>query len=90
MAIVWLSLNSLDVTTTHLAMRLGALEVNPIVAGLMGAAGEAATYSLRLLVVLAASALLCKIRWQLLLRPLNVLMAMVIGSNLAIVASSMS
>lgn len=89
MAIVWLSLNALDVTTTHLAMRLGALEANPIVAGLMGTTGEAATYSLRLLVVVAATAVLYNMRWQLLLRPLSVLMALVIISNLAVVASSL-
>lgn len=90
MAIVWLSLNALDVTTTHVAMRLDALEANPIVAGLMGTAGEAATYSLRLLIVLAATVVLYKMRWHLLLRPLGVLMAMVITSNPAVVASSMS
>ncbi len=88
MTIVWLSLNALDVTTTHLAMRLGALEANPIVAGLMGTAGEAATYSLRLLIVLAATVVFYKIGWQLLLRPLSVLMALVITANLAVVAST--
>ena len=89
MAIVWLSLNALDVTTTHVAMRLGALEANPIVAGLMSTAGEAATYSLKLLVVVAATVVFYKTGWQLLLRPLSVLIALVIISNLAIVASSL-
>ena len=53
---MWLALNASDIVTTHLAMRLGALEANPIVAGLIGTAGETTTYSLRLLIVLVAAA----------------------------------
>jgi hypothetical protein len=86
---MWLSLNALDAVTTHLALRLGALEAKTTVGELIGSAGEAATYSLKLLTVLVATALLYKVSWQLLLRPLNVLMVMVIISTLAIVASSM-
>jgi hypothetical protein len=89
MAMVWLSLNALDMTTTHLAIRLGALEANPIAAGPMGTVGEAATYSLSLLIVLAATTVLYNMRWQLLLRPFSVLMALVVISNLAVVASSL-
>jgi len=89
MAIVWLLFNVLDVATTHLALRLGALEANPVMAGFIRVTGETTTYSLKLLIVAVAAALFYKVGWQLLLRPLNMLMAMVLLSNSAVMAISL-
>lgn len=87
--IVWLLFNVLDVATTHLSLRLGALEANPVIAGFIRTTGETATYSLKLLIVAVAAALFYKVGWQLLLRPLNMLMAMVLLSNSAVMAISL-
>ena len=88
-AIVWLLFNVLDVATTHLSLRLGALEANPVMAGFIRTTGETATYSLKLLIVAVAAALFYKVGWQLLLRPLNMLMAMVLLSNSVVMAISL-
>jgi hypothetical protein len=88
-AIVWLLFNVLDVATTHLSLRLGALEANPVMAGFIRTTGEATTYSVKLLIIVVAAALFYKVGWQLLLRPLNMLMAMVLLANSAVIAISL-
>ncbi len=88
-AIVWLLFNVLDVATTHLSLRLGALEANPVMAGFIRTTGETTTYSLKLLIVVVAAVLFYKMGWQLLLRPLNMLMAMVLLSNSVVMAISL-
>ncbi len=87
--IVWLLFNVLDVATTHLSLRLGALEANPVMAGFIRVTGETTTYSVKLLIVAVAAALFYKVGWQLLLRPLNMLMAMVLLSNSAVMVISL-
>jgi hypothetical protein len=88
-AIVWLLFNVLDVATTHLSLRLGALKANPVMAGFIRTTGETTTYSLKLLIVVVAAVLFYKMGWQLLLRPLNMLMAMVLLSNSVVMAISL-
>ena len=88
-AIVWLLFNVSDVATTHLSLRLGAVEANPVMAGFIRTTGETATCSVKLLIVAVAAALFYKVGWQLLLRPLNLLMAMVLLSNSAVMAISL-
>ncbi len=88
-AIVWLLFNVSDVATTHLSLRLGAVEANPVMAGFIRTAGETTTYRVRLLFVAVAAALFYKVGWQLLLRPLNMLMAMVLLSNSVVMAISL-
>ncbi len=88
-AIVWLLFNVLDVATTHLSLRLGALEANSVVTGFIRTTGETATYRVKLLIVVVAAALFYKAGWQLLLRPPNMLMTMVLLSNSVVVASSL-
>ena len=81
---ILLALNALDVLTTHIGLQMGAVEANPMVAGLMGGVGETATYCIKLSVVLAAAVLLCKLGKPLALKWLNVGMAGVVISNLAV------
>ena len=87
---VWLALNALDMLTTHVALQLGAVEANPIVAGLIARSGEAVTYSLKLLLVLAVAALLYKTRRLLLFNWLNLGMGLVIVSNIGVLTYSLS
>jgi hypothetical protein len=88
-ATVWLLFNVLDVATTHLSLRLGAVEANPMMAGFIRITGEATTYSVKLLIIAVAAVLFYKVGWQLLLRPLNMLMAMVLLANSAVIAISL-
>jgi hypothetical protein len=88
-AIVWLLFNLLDVATTHLSLRLGAFEANPVMAGLIRTTGETTAYSVKLMIIAVAAVLFYKVGCQLLLRPLNMLMAMVLLSNSAVIVISL-
>ena len=85
---VLLGLQSLDVLTTHVGLQMGAVEANPVVAGLMGGIGEAAAYAIKMTVVLAAALVLCKLGKPQALKWLNLGMAGVVISNLFILANS--
>ena len=90
MIILWLVLNAFDVLTTIVGLRLGALEANPLTAGLIASTGEVATYTVKLLVALVVVGLLCKLGRRLLLKWVNMVMAVIIVSNVAILAYSFS
>ncbi len=79
-----LALNALDILTTHVGLRLGALEANPMLAGLIGVMGEAATFTVKMFVVVIAAALLCKLRRTAALKWLNLAMAAIVVSNFAV------
>lgn len=83
-----LALNALDVLTTHIGLQMGAVEANPLVAGLMGGVGEATTYAIKISVVLVAALFLCKLGKPLALKWLNLGMATIVISNLAVFAYS--
>lgn len=83
-----LVLNILDVLTTHVGLQLGALEGNPIMAGLIGGVGEAATYAIKLSVVLAVALLICSMGKLQALKWLNLVMGATVVSNLAVFAYS--
>ncbi|MEE8471330.1 MAG: DUF5658 family protein [Dehalococcoidia bacterium] len=85
---ILLALNALDVLTTYIGLQLGAVEANPLVSGLMGGVGEAATYVIKISVVLAAALLLCKLGKPLALKWLNLGMAAIVTSNLVVFAHS--
>ncbi|MEE8374491.1 MAG: DUF5658 family protein [Dehalococcoidia bacterium] len=81
---ILLGLQALDVLTTHIGLQMGAVEANPVVAGLMGGVGEAATYAIKMSVVLTAALVLCKLGKPQALKWLNLGMAGVVVSNLVI------
>jgi hypothetical protein len=84
---ILLALNALDVYTTHIGLQMGAVEANPVVAGLMGGIGEPATYAVKVAVVLAAALVLCRLGKPLALKWLNLGMAGIVISNLVILTS---
>lgn len=88
LAVLWLALNALDVLTTYIGLRLGGLEANPIVAGLMARSGELATYGLKLLIALMVVTLLYKLKMQPLLKWATIGMAAIIVSNIAVLTYS--
>ena len=90
MIILWLVLNAFDVLTTIVGLRLGALEGNPLTAGLIASTDEVATYTVKLLVALVVVGLLCKLGRRPLFKWVNMVMAVIIISNVAILAHSFS
>lgn len=90
MVILWLALNALDVLTTHIGLHFGALEANPIVAGLVARSGEIATYGLKLLFALVVVTLLYKLERQPVFKWANVVMSVIIASNIAVLAYTFS
>lgn len=90
MPILWLALNALDALTTTVGLRLGALEGNPLTAGLIASTGEVATYTVKLLVALVVVGLLCKLGRRPLFKWVNMVMAVIIISNVAILTHSFS
>lgn len=88
--ILWLVLNAFDVLTTFVGLRLGAIEANPIAAGLIASSGEVAAYSLKLLFALVAVALLCKLGRQPLVKWANMVLAAVVVFNVGILIDSVS
>ena len=83
---LWLVLSALDVLTTHLGLRLGAVEANPIMGGLITGLGEFATYGLKLFFALVVAALVHGISRPHLFKWLNLTMGLVIFSNIAVLA----
>ena len=79
-----LALTAMDVLTTYVGLRLGAVEANPLVSGLMSEVGETATYAIKVSVILAAALLFWKQGKPLALKWLNLGIAAVVISNLAI------
>jgi hypothetical protein len=86
---ILVALNVLDVMTTHIGLQMGAVEANPVVAGLMGGFGEGATYLVKVSVVLAAALLLARIGRPQALKWLNLGMAGIVVSNLFILTNSL-
>ena len=87
---ILLVLNALDALTTHVGLQMGAVEANPLVAGLMGGLGEVATYAVKAAVVLAAALVLRRLGKPLALKWLNVAMAGIVLSNLVILYSGLA
>jgi hypothetical protein len=86
MATVWLAFNGLDVLVTYFALRLGAVEANPVFSGLTGAVGEPAGYGLKLLFALVVAIALYRSRRVVLFRWLNLGMAAILIFNFGVLA----
>ena len=86
---ILLALNVLDVLTTHIGLQMGAVEANPVVAGLMGGFGEGATYLVKISIVLAAALLLARLGRPQALKWLNLGMAGIVVSNLFILTNGL-
>lgn len=85
-----LALNLLDTLTTHIGLQLGALEANPIVAGLIGDIGEAPAYAAKLSLVLIAGILLLKLGRTTALSWLNRGMVVIVASNIVVLTYQLS
>ena len=77
-------MNALDVLTTNIGLRLGALEANPLTGGLIYRYGEGTAYGVKLLVALVSVILILKLRKLFLLRWATLLVAVFVVSNAAI------
>ena len=82
---VLLPLHGLDAVTTHIGLQYGAVEANPLMAGLMGCMGEAATYAAKLLLVLLAVALLLKLGKSRVVGLLSLATAAIVSWNVALI-----
>ena len=86
MAKVWLVFNGLDVLTTHVALRVGAVEANPILGELNSKVGEAAGYALKLLLAVVVAVLLYRTGRAFLFKWLNTGLGLVVLFNIAVLA----
>ena len=86
MARVWLIFNGLDVLTTHLALRMGAVEANPIASGLNAAVGEAGGYGLKLFLAVVVALLVYRTGKVVLFKWLNLGMGVIVLFNFAVLA----
>jgi hypothetical protein len=86
MAKIWLVFNGLDVLTTHFALRLGAVEANPILGELNSTVGEAAGYGLKLFLAIVVAFLLYKTRRVFLFKWLNTGLGLVVLFNVGVLA----
>jgi len=79
-----LFLNVLDIITTHIGLKLGASEANPLMSILIGELGEASTYCIKLLVVTIAALLIFRTGKHIILSLLCLGMTAVVLSNVII------
>jgi hypothetical protein len=83
-----LTLNALDILTTHSGLQSGAAEANVMMDKLFCSIGEAATYVLKISFVLAAAVVICRLGKPQALKWLNLTMALIVVSNLIILTQS--
>lgn len=81
-------LNILDILTTHIGLKTGASEANPIMSGLISELGEAFTYCIKLTIVLVAALVIFKLGNHQSLILLCLGMTAVVISNLVIFFNS--
>jgi biotin transporter BioY len=86
MAKVWLAFNGFDVLVTFFALRLGAIEANPIIDGLTSALGEPAGYSLKFLFAVLVAATIYRTGRTVLFKWLNAGMGLIVIFNIAVVS----
>lgn len=65
-----------DVVSTHLALRMGLAEGNPIPAAVLAFAGEGGMYALKLLVVVLFVVVVCRLEKRFRTNPWNAVRAM--------------
>ncbi len=85
MASLWLVFNGLDSLTTYIALRVGAMEANPVMGGISGAVGEIPGYALKLAFAAAVAILLYRTRKVRLFKWLNLGMGAIVLFNVGVV-----
>jgi hypothetical protein len=84
MASLWLAFNGLDSLTTYIALRVGAIEANPVMSGISSAVGEIPGYAMKLAFAAAVAILLYRTRKVRLFKWLNLGMAVIVIFNVGV------
>lgn len=84
MASLWLAFNGIDSITTYFALRVGAVEANPVMGGIGGIVGEVPSYAVKLAIAGLVVVLLYRTRKVRLFKYLNLGMGAIVIFNLGV------